>query len=92
MKSSSLGFSFTALLVVAGCNQALPGDNLGGAGAGGGSSGSGGAGAGNGGVTGGATTYESLFVGLIDEVAIYHSALTAAQVTAIYNAPDGKCL
>lgn len=40
----------------------------------------------------GNTTYESRFVGQLDEVAIYHSALTAAEVTAIYNAPEGKCL
>jgi hypothetical protein len=43
-------------------------------------------------VIGGQTGYEALFTGAIDEVAIYHSALTAAQVSAIYAAPDGKCL
>ena len=30
--------------------------------------------------------------GAIDEVAIYHGALTAQQISAIYSAPDGKCL
>ena len=32
-----------------------------------------------------------LFGGAIDEVAVYHGALTAAQVSAIYSAPEGKC-
>lgn len=35
-------------------------------------------------------TYE--FKGWIDEVAIYHVPLTSEQVSAIYDAPDGKCL
>jgi hypothetical protein len=43
-------------------------------------------------VVAGMTTYTSLYPGVIDEVAIYHSALTAAQVSAIYSAPQGKCL
>jgi hypothetical protein len=43
-------------------------------------------------VVAGQTTYTSLFAGAIEEVAIYHSALTAAQVSAIYSAPEGKCL
>jgi hypothetical protein len=43
-------------------------------------------------IVGGQTSYQSWFAGAVDEVAIYHSALTASQVSAIYNAPDGKCL
>lgn len=43
--------------------------------------------------TGGqANSYDTRFTGAIDEVAIYHSALSAAQIAAIYAAPDGKCL
>ena len=34
----------------------------------------------------------TVFVGAIDEVAIYHGALSSTQVSAIYSAPDGKCL
>jgi hypothetical protein len=30
-------------------------------------------------------------VGAIDEVSYYDAALTAAQITAIYNAPGGTC-
>lgn len=43
-------------------------------------------------VEAGAMTYDTFFNGQLDEIAIYHSALTAAQVSAIYTAPDGKCL
>lgn len=43
-------------------------------------------------VVAGQTTYTSFFAGVIDDVAIYHSALTAAQVSEIYSAPEGKCL
>jgi hypothetical protein len=39
-----------------------------------------------------ADAFEGYFFGAIDEAAIYHSALTAAQVSAIYSAPQGKCL
>jgi hypothetical protein len=42
-------------------------------------------------VVAGQTSYTNLFPGAIDEVAVYHSALTAAQVAAIYAAADGKC-
>jgi hypothetical protein len=41
--------------------------------------------------TAGLTTFESYFNGAIDDVAIYTRALTAAEVAAIYNAPDGVC-
>jgi len=43
-------------------------------------------------VRAGMTTYNGYFNGAVDELAIYHSALTAAQVSAIYAAPEGKCL
>jgi len=43
-------------------------------------------------MTNNADSYEGYFFGAIDEVAIYHSALTAAQVSAMYSAPEGKCL
>lgn len=39
----------------------------------------------------GQTTFENHFNGAIDDVAIYTRALTAAEVSAIYNAPDGVC-
>jgi 2-methylisocitrate lyase-like PEP mutase family enzyme len=39
----------------------------------------------------GATTYTGFFAGAIDDVAFYASALTGAQVAAIYAAPDGEC-
>jgi hypothetical protein len=43
-------------------------------------------------INAGMTTHAGFFAGAIDEVAIYHSALTTAQVSAIYSAPEGKCL
>jgi hypothetical protein len=38
------------------------------------------------------TYWQYLFKGSIDEVAIYHAAVTAAEVSAIYKASAGKCL
>jgi hypothetical protein len=40
----------------------------------------------------GMTTYSGYLSGAVDEVAIYHTALSAAQISAIYAAPEGKCL
>lgn len=42
-------------------------------------------------VKAGLTTFEGFLTGAIDEAAIYHSALTASEISAIYAAPDGKC-
>ncbi len=39
----------------------------------------------------GQTTFDSYFNGAIDDVAIYSRALSAAEVAAIYAAPDGVC-
>lgn len=43
------------------------------------------------GTTGGTSTNDDKLAGALDEVAIYKSAMTAAQVAAIYAAPDGEC-
>ncbi len=43
------------------------------------------------GTVGGTSTMSSPLAGALDEVAIYKSALTPAQVAAIYVAPDGEC-
>lgn len=40
----------------------------------------------------GQLNYQYWFAGAIDEVAVYHSALSATEVMAIYRAADGKCL
>jgi hypothetical protein len=42
-------------------------------------------------IAAGTNTITSYWGGAIDEVSYYSTALTAQQVTAIYNAPDGEC-